>query len=307
MRRTQKAVVQKLGNRKGMTFVLVMVTATGWGLSFVAMNRLLMKIGPMQVLAERWLLSALVFLLVFAVKGMRIDVRKKNFKYLILTAVLEPAFYSVFEVYGLKYTSPSISSIFIATIPCMALLLGILLFHRKSTATGIIGIALAFSGVLCCTIFSPDFSVGGSMKGYLLMSLAVIFGAFYSYSSAKAGEDYSPMEITAAMAILGAVVYNIICLFMGYGASTFTVPARSGILLLCVIFLGVFCSTVCYMCFNKVLGYIEPAAANNMIGSMTTVIGVIAGILISGDPWGIYTVVGLVLTVSGVLLSSRSE
>ena len=31
----------------------------------------------------------------------------------------------------------------------------------------------------------------------------------------------------------------------------------------------------------------------------------VAGVLILGDPWGIYTVIGLILTVCGVILSSR--
>ena len=32
----------------------------------------------------------------------------------------------------------------------------------------------------------------------------------------------------------------------------------------------------------------------------------IAGILIAGDPWGIATIIGMILTVTGVWLSSRT-
>ena len=39
---------------------------------------------------------------------------------------------------------------------------------------------------------------------------------------------------------------------------------------------------------------------------MITIIGVVAGVTVNGDPAGLYPVIGLTMTVSGVWLSSKS-
>ena len=51
----------------------------------------------------------------------------------------------------------------------------------------------------------------------------------------------------------------------------------------------------------------DVALANNMTSSLVTVIGVAAGIFIAGDPGGLYTVIGLAMTVVGVWLSSQAQ
>ena len=71
-------------------------------------------------------------------------------------------------------------------------------------------------------------------------------------------------------------------------------------------FLGACCSTLCYTCFNKLLGYLDTAIANNLTASTTTIVGVVSGVLIAGDPGGWYTVMGLILTVLGVWMSSMT-
>ena len=56
--------------------------------------------------------------------------------------------------------------------------------------------------------------------------------------------------------------------------------------------------------YNKLLQYVDAALGNNIVSSLSTVIGVVAGILIMGDLWGWYTIVGLAITLAGVWLST---
>ena len=102
---------------RGVAYLLTAMTALFWGLSFVVLNKALDYVDEFQVLALRWTLASLLFggLIVFRV--IRIDLRQPEWKYLLLTGILEPGIYSVFEIFGLSHTSPSVSSIFIATIP----------------------------------------------------------------------------------------------------------------------------------------------------------------------------------------------
>lgn len=292
--------------KKSLVYLLVLLAGFFWGLSFMAIYFLAGKLDPMQILAARWLLSAILFGCMIAFGLIRIDLRKKEAKYLFLTALIQPVFYSTFECYGVKYTSASVSSLFIATIPCMALIIGLIFFRKNPGKIGILSIILAFTGVALGTVLSPAFSVDGSMKGYLLMIAAVTMGGIFGFSSAKASEGYGAMEVTAMMAIIGAVVFNIACLFMGFGTSTYTTIFHDPSALGGIVFLGACCSTLCYTCFNKLLGYLDTAIANNLTASTTTIVGVITGVLVGGDPCGWYTIVGLILTVAGVCMSSMT-
>ncbi|MBQ2064071.1 MAG: hypothetical protein II456_05765, partial [Firmicutes bacterium] len=60
--------------------------------------------------------------------------------------------------------------------------------------------------------------------------------------------------------------------------------------------------------YNYVLGKAkDPAIAGNVVQSMITVIGVTAGVLLRGDTAGLYTVIGVAVTLTGVIISNRAE
>ena len=117
--------------KKSVAYGLVMVVSVFWGMSFIVLTQLLKWLGTMEILALRWTLASVIFACLIGAGRIRINLRGKNMKFLLLTGLTEPCIYSVFEIYGLKYSSASISSIFIATIPCATLLVSILFFHKK--------------------------------------------------------------------------------------------------------------------------------------------------------------------------------
>ncbi|MBQ1489933.1 MAG: DMT family transporter [Eubacterium sp.] len=296
-----------MNSKNAQNYILIVTTALFWGLSFVAMNALLDWLEPAQILAGRWTLAAACFAVILLVKRHRIEFRGKSIRFLLLTGLAEPVLEAFCETNSLRYVSPSICSIFIATVPCVALIIGMLVFHKKTNQKGIFSIIIAFSGVLVCTMFSPDFAAGGSFQGYLLLICAVTFAAVYGFFSNRASEGFSTLEITAVMAFEGCVSFNLIALLTGHGLDTYVMIVTNPQVLVPVALLGIFCSCVCYACCNQVMKTMNIALANNMISCLVTVVGVIAGITIAGDPAGWYTAVGLALTLTGVWLSSRAE
>lgn len=294
--------------KKSVAYVLVMVVGGFWGLSFIALSRLQNQLDNMEILALRWTLAAVVFLILIAAGKLHLNLKSPRAKFLMLTGIAEPCIYSIFEIYGLELTSPSISSIFIATVPCASLLVSLLFLGRKAQPVAIVSILLAFAGVLVTTVFSPAFNSDGRFLGYLLMLGAVAAGAFYGFVSAEAGREYRPMEVTAIMAFDGAILFNLICLLREgpayteiYATCIFHVD-----MLGCILFLGLCCSILCYLSFNKLLSSLDVSIANNLTGATTAAVGVIAGVLINGDPAGLYTGIGLFMTIAGVWLSSKS-
>jgi len=291
-------------NNMGFTVFLIAMVSIGWGVAFISLAILLEVMAPMQVLAARWTLTAVLFLIPVLMGKIKIDLRKKNVVFLFLAGLFEPCAYSILEAYGIKMTSASISAIFVATIPSMTLVLGIIFFKHRANLKLVVSLILTFLGVVIATFFSPIFSASGTRAGMLCMTFGVIAASMYSLSSKKASSDFDAASVTAIMAFEGAILFNIISLCQGHGLDTFIIPFTSGKLLINLLFLGVFCAFASYFCFNRLLAYVDAALANNIVGSLSTIIGVVCGIIIMGDIWGWYTVIGLGITLIGVWLST---
>ncbi|MBR4019773.1 MAG: DMT family transporter [Firmicutes bacterium] len=267
----------------------------------------LVELEPMQLLAMRWTVGALIFLLLGLFKVINLDFRGRPMKWLLLTGLLQPCIYSPFETIGVDLTTASESAILIATIPLMVLVIGELFFHKKTSRVTKLSIVMAFAGVVICIAFAPGFSLGGKAFGFLMLGGAILAGGFYSYASSLASENYNAIEITASIAIMGCICFNAMSFAMGYGVTGWQACFADGRLFFSVLFLGVCCSCLCYLIFNYVLGKLPPAIATNLVANGTTAVGVLAGCLMAGDPFGWYTVVGLALTITGIVLSSTQK
>lgn len=296
-------------NKLLFTIFLIAMVSIGWGVAFLSLAILLKHMAPMQVLAARWSLTALLFLCLIIFGKVRIDLSSfkgngRDVLFLFLAGLFEPCAYSILEAYGIKMTSASISAIFVATIPCMTLILGIILFKNKADAKLVASLLITFVGVVFATFFSPAFSVGGTRIGMVCMFFGVIAASMYSLSSKRASARFDAATVTAVMAFEGAILFNIIALCQGHRLETFKIFFTDWTLMINLLFLGVFCAFASYWCYNRLLHYADAALANNIVSSLSTVIGVAAGVIVLGDFWGWYTIVGLAITLAGVWLST---
>lgn len=114
------------------------------------------------------------------------------------------------------------------------------------------------------------------------------------------------MAITAVMSFMGMILFNGICLLEGGRGQMYVTFFTHWQVAAGIAFLGICCSVICYAGFNKLLCTLDISIANNLTSAMITIIGVVAGVTVNGDPAGLYTVIGLTMTVSGVWLSSKS-
>lgn len=288
-----------------MIIFLIAMVSIGWGVAFISLATLLKVMAPMQLLAARWGITGFLFLILIVCGKVKLNLKgQKNLPFLIMTGLFEPCAYSILEAYGVKLTSASISAIFVATIPCMTLILGIILFRHKADLKLVLSLLITFAGVAIATVFSPAFSIGGTRTGMVCMMLGVIAASMYSLSSKKASADFDATTVTAVMALEGGVLFNIIALVQGYGFDTYSILLTDWSIVGNMLFLAVFCAFASYVCYNKLLNYVEPALGNNIVSSLSTVIGVVCGIIIMGDLWGWYTIIGMGVTLAGVWLAS---
>lgn len=297
----------KITEQKWFIYALIPICAVMWGLSFLGTSVTLDHLEVMELLAMRWTVSTLLFLVLIVFRVVKVNYKGKNVKGVLLVGILQPCIYSIFETLGVKHTTTSESSIFIATIPLMVLVIGALFLHKKNSKRTILAICIAFLGVVVCVAFSPGFSLGGKGMGYLFLLGAIISGALYTYSSSKAAAEFDAIEVTFTISAMGAIFFNMVSFAMGNGVRGYVLCFTDFRVLAGVLFLGICCSCLSYLIFNFVLGKLPTAIGTNLVANSVTAVGVLSGCLFAGDPFGWYTVIGVGLTIFGICLASMGD
>lgn len=290
-------------NKKFVLYLAVGVVSVIWGLSFLWSKIALAYLAPMQVLATRWLLGALTLVLLAAARIVKVNFKGKPLKPLAILTLLQPCTYSICEMVGIDKTTASESAIMVAMIPLVVLIISSLVYHSKIKPVAVAGILLAFAGVICTTVFSPAFSVGGKAFGYICLLGAVLSGALFSIRTNHMAGMYTPLEITTAMTVVGAVFFNAIMLAKGYGFEAYVLTFQDSRLLTAILFMGFGCTALCYLCYNIVVTQLPPHIATTLQVNLVTLVGAVSGIVFGGDHYGLYTAVGLIMIVTGLVIT----
>ena len=288
-------------------YVLFVVLALLWGLSFVFTKNALEELEPIEILSIRWVIPSIIYGLLIACGVLKVNFRGKPMKYLLLLILVEPILYANLETIGVDLTTASESSIFIGSIPLFVIPVQLLLFHRVPSRKEILGVLIGFAGVLMCIVFSPAAASGGKLPGYLVLLLTAFTGACYNGLAAKSTETFTTVEMSFAMTLAGGVFFTLQNFAMGNGLHAWQVFFCGGPIMWSVLFLGVGCSFAAYFIYNLEVGCFPPTAMSCVATNSINMVGVVAGILISGDPWGWYTVLGVGLTVVGITLAALAE
>ena len=296
---------EKFTDRKLFLGLLIILMGSIWGLSFLATNIAVTHFEPIQTLTLRWTSAAVVFLALAAVRKVRLPGKTPGLGILLATGAAMPCVYGLFEAEGIRLTSVSESGVIIGSMPIFSLLIESIIRRKKTDWLTVAGILISVAGVAGCTVLAPGFTPGGRLLGYVFLLVAVMAGAAYMHLSTRAGAWYSSAQITAAMSLVGCVFFNVLNFAKGYGFDTYRGCVEHPEAGLACLFLGVLCSSLCYLLMNYVLSKVEnTAVASNLGNSWTTVVAVVSGVIM-GDPFGWHTAVGLALIVAGLFLCAR--
>jgi len=291
-------------NNKAVTIILTVMAAFAWGLSFFFTVVALEYFDPISLLSLRWGIAGILFVIFYLTRLIKCDFKGKNIKPLIVAGLLQPCLYSIFETTGIGMTSTSESAIIIAMIPVFTLIVSVMFYGKKLSKLSIFAVIIAFLGIVICTLFSPEFTATGKLLGYLVLFGAVICSAFYTHSINKAGKLFTPTEITLVISISGGVFFTILNFIFGSGIETYKVFFGNSDAMYSTLFLGVGCSCLCYLAFNNILTKFSPVVVTNVFVNGVTIIGIISGIILAGDPFGLFIVLGTGMTITGITLTT---
>jgi len=289
---------------KVIAYILAVMSSIFFGLTFLGAKIALTELDPIQVLACRWAVCLTLYLLLVIVGVIKIDLRGKSVKWLLLLGLAQPCISQIFETVGIDMVTASESAIIYAMIPMMVALISFVFLKKKIKRHVAVGMVIAFAGIVVSTVLAEDFSVGGKLLGYVILVVAVVFAAIYTILSEKLADGFSATERSFALAVIGFTWFNLIMLGQGNGLEAYKICFQCPEVGLAIIFLGAAGSFGGYFMFNYAVSHIPAAQTSTINTNLLSLTGVVAGILVQGDAFGWYTVVGMALIIVGVVIAN---
>ena len=289
---------------KVVSYILAVCSSMLFGLTFLGAKIALTELDVFQVLACRWTLALILYLILLAVGVIKINLKGKNLKWLLILALTQPCLSQLFETMGIDMTTTSESAIIYAMIPIMVGFITMTVLRKKLPGHVIAGLLISFSGIVLSTVCGEGFSLGGSILGYVIMLIAVLFAAIYTILSEKIADEFTATERSFSIALIGVIWFNMINIIRGSGFEGYAICFQHPDVGLAILFLGTCGSFAAYFMFNYAVSHIPASQTSAISTNLLTLTGVVAGIIILGDSYGWYTVVGMVMIVIGVITAN---
>jgi len=270
-----------------------------WGMSFVWTAIVLDFYQPVTVIFLRLVISTLFLFSWVWIFQKKERVQRKDYKLFFISAVLNPFFYFLGENYGVKFTSPTISAVMIATIPLFASVVAYFKLKEKLNWINVAGICISFVGVLIM-LLNNNLQLDASPKGIFALMIAVLSAVGYVIYLKILSNRYSPFFIIAIQNLIGLVYF--LPLFLVFDFNQFILVEPPLTVIGSLIALSVLCSSFAFVAFTIATREIG-VSKSNVFANLIPVFTGVFSFLVIGEELNLQKILGIIIVVGGLFFS----
>ena len=283
-----------------------------FGFSFMFSSIALSITSTMVLLCFRFTVAVITLTVVVAVNSLvgrirgkawfSFSLRGKPMGGLLLLGIVQPVLYLVFENSSIRYTSSAVTGTVLAVVPVICILADVFI-SRESVSKLQVVCAVA------CVAGAALVETGGetriSFLGFFCLLMTLVCDVGYYILSRRASRQFSPLEVTYVMFLMGMIVFVPAALIQGRGqmAELFLPAIQSAPFWGSVVFLGAVSSVGAYGLLNYANATLTNSEAS-LIGNIATVVSVLAGVLLLRDPFSPLQAIGVVVILIFVTLAN---
>jgi len=226
-------------------------------------------------------------------------IKKEDYLLFLLSALFNPFLYFIGENYGIKYSSPTISSVVIAAIPVFTPVFAYMALKEKLSLINIIGMLVSFTGILLILI-KPDFSLNAQPVGVIALLSALVAAIAYSILLKKLSGKYSAFFIIAVQNLIG--IFYFAPLFFGFHFQDFIRTEITFELAASLLQLAIFGSSLAFVFYT--IGTREIGVnKTNFFTNLIPVITAIFSYYMVDERFDFQKIIGMIIVILGVILS----
>ena len=268
-----------------------------FGFSFLFSKLALDHAEPSILLSIRFITAFTLMNLLLLSGKQKIAFRGKPVGKLLLMGLIQPVIYYVCETNGIALTTASFSGIMIGLIPVAGLILGVVFLKERCTVLQVLFTLLSVLGVSLTT-------TGGlgsfSLPGFLYLLGAVMAAAAFTVISRSISTWFSPFERTYVITAMGTTVFTGMALVQNrVDPAAWLRPLSQGGFWAAVLYLAVGSSVCGFLLYNYAVNHLS-AGRTLILSNFTSVVSVLAGILILKDAFTGLQLLGILLILISV-------
>ncbi|MEG0918365.1 MAG: DMT family transporter [Anaerovoracaceae bacterium] len=271
------------------------------GFSFLAIKICIPYGSPFEIIVFRFNTA-----LVVAIIALIINLKRHKIKRVrpLLIIGLSYIVFVIFQTLGVYYLSSVESAIIFAAAPIVVQILAAVFLKEYTNKTQNIFILITVTSLLIMVIKNAK-HIEFNGFGVLLITIGMLGLATNTVLIRKHRGEYLPTEISSITIITGGIIFNIgaiIDCIVNDNLGHYIELIHNGKFMVGVVFLGIFCifiSSTLMAFINKRLKAVQAS----LFGSLSTVVSLLAGVIILGEDIFIYQVVcsvGIIVGIIGV-------
>ena len=283
-----------------------------FGFSFMFSSIALSITSTMVLLCFRFTVAVITLTVVVAVNSLvgrirgkawfSFSLRGKPMGGLLLLGIVQPVLYLVFENSSIRYTSSAVTGTVLAVVPVICILADVFISRESVSKLQVVCAVACVAGV---ALVETGGETRISFLGFFCLLMTLVCDVGYYILSRRASRQFSPLEVTYVMFLMGMIVFVPAALIQGRGqmAELFLPAIQSAPFWGSVVFLGAVSSVGAY----GLLNYANATLANSeasLIGNIATVVSVLAGVLLLRDPFSPLQAIGVVVILIFVTLAN---
>lgn len=289
--------------------LVALFTIFVWGVTFVSTKVLLVDFTPLWILMLRF---AVGFAILCILRPHVLKLKSKNHELLFVAAgATGIAVYYLLENVALVFTTATAVGVIVAASPLFTALLQALLGDRSAIYPRFfLGFAIAMAGLVIVGMssegtmdVSPLLSADG-LLGDVLALLAALVWAIYSVLVKRIADLGYETIASTKRTFLWGLVFIVPLTFLFGGDVPASGCLTSPINIANLLFLGAMASAACFVTWGVSVKNLGAATSTTYI-YLVPAITATASIIILGEPLTAPIIIGVLLTIGGLLISQR--
>jgi drug/metabolite transporter (DMT)-like permease len=282
------------------TELFLLVAVLLLGTNPVAVKYAVSAVPPLPFVALRFTAAGLLLLGAARCLGLGEGIGRKDLLPMMGVGAVGVGLTNMLFTSGVNLTNASDTALLYAVVPVWGMILGSVLGLEKPTMRGILGVGIAFLGIVV-VVYGGLGGSGSSLKGNLLVLGATVCWGSYTVLSLPLLEKYSPLTVAAYTMIFG-----------GLATLPFALPGLLSVdweAMKVGVWAAVAYSTVLVAAF----GFFAWQRGASLLGAnkvlvyqyLITFVGVASGIALLGEGLGVEKIIGGAVILLGVYLARR--
>jgi drug/metabolite transporter (DMT)-like permease len=271
-----------------------------WAGAFAAIKHLLDAglTGP-EIALARYLISVPGFIIAFRLAGGLPGIRRAGLARIAVGGIFGTTVYHIALNEGERFTTSGTAAVIIGTSPAVTLALAVALGLERFSASRLLGLGIAFSGVIVVITLGSGESVSfDSAKGPLIIMIASVAFALYNVLLKPVTAAADPIAISSAASLFGTAA---LLPFLGVGSSDNVTSAGLWEWTL-IAYLGLVCTLFAYIAWTYGLRQLDASRAASYLYCIPP-LAVLIGAATLGETVTAWLLLGTAMVIAGVAIA----